>query len=99
MKESTAEIMQGLHDRDTARDADLDRRMSAIANMIAASSINNNNNSNSNSNINIDHKATVVDTPYSSEVEFIPASTAMRKEPDQPGKELFPPSGRKSPNV
>ena len=104
VRESRAEIMHGIRARDTEfgdllaqQSADFDRKMSTIANMIAASSINNNNNtSNSSSNININNRATTANTPYSAEVEFVPASSTMHREPEQPAKELFPPSVTKT---
>ncbi|HAQ06781.1 MAG TPA: hypothetical protein DCR24_04350 [Bacillus bacterium] len=98
IQRSHSEFAEILAQQSAAFDNKYDSSMSAIATMIADSKSNNNNNSNTYSNNNINNRPTAVDTPYSSEVEFIPASAMGRNEPIPSGKELFPPSGKKMVN-
>ena len=98
IQRSHSEFADILAQQSAAFDNKYDSSMSAIATMIADSKSNNNNNSNTYSNNNINNRPTAVDTPYSSEVEFIPASAMGRNEPIPSGKELFPPSGKKMAN-
>ena len=91
-KASQAEIVEDirardvqLNDRLTQQEANLDNKFSdqlaAIANLIS-SSANNNNNNNSNN-------VRQADTPYSSEVEFVPTTPKVADNSYTKGLELF----------
>ena len=69
-----------------------------IASMIAASNTNNNNNNSTNNNdTNARPRAVTTDTPYTSEVDFVPVTPQVPTNTIQSGMELFPPSGRDQP--
>ena len=109
MRTSRNEILDNMRARDnqlteflTHQSTNFDTKytdsMKAIADMIAASNINNNNNNSTNYNDTNPKPRTVsVNTPYTNEVEFLPITPQPTNSTIESGMELFPPSGRDRP--